>query len=163
MVIVALVSLMVATLTTNIAANVVSPANDFANLSPKHITFVKGGLITAVMGIVMMPWKLLSDYSAYIFGWLVGYSSFLGPIAGIMIADYFIFRKQELSVIDLYSPNGIYTYKNGFNLKAIYALTAGVLVALIGLILPSVSFLYDYAWFVGFAVAFAVYLTIMRK
>jgi len=160
---VALVSLIIATLTTNIAANVVSPANDFANLSPKHITFVKGGLITAVMGILMMPWKLLSDYSAYIFGWLVGYSSFLGPIAGILIADYFILRKQELSVIDLYSTNGIYTYKNGFNFKAIYALAAGVLVALIGLIIPSVSFLYDYAWFVGFAVAFFVYLTIMKK
>ena len=160
---VALVSLIIATLTTNIAANVVSPANDFANLSPKHITFVKGGLITAVMGILMMPWKLLSDYSAYIFGWLVGYSSFLGPIAGILIADYFIFRKQELSVIDLYSTKGIYTYKNGFNFKAIYALAAGVLVALIGLIIPSVSFLYDYAWFVGFAVAFVTYLIIMKK
>ncbi|MCK5086363.1 MAG: cytosine permease, partial [Melioribacteraceae bacterium] len=108
-------------------------------------------------------WKLLSDYSAYIFGWLVGYSSFLGPIAGILIADYFIFRKQELSVIDLYSTKGIYTYKNGFNFKAIYALAAGVLVALIGLIIPSVSFLYDYAWFVGFAVAFVTYLIIMKK
>jgi nucleobase:cation symporter-1, NCS1 family len=160
---IALVSLIIATLTTNIAANVVSPANDFANLLPKHINFVKGGLITAVMGILMMPWKLLSDYSAYIFGWLVGYSSFLGPIAGILIADYFVLRKQELSVIDLYSTNGIYTYTNGFNLKAIYALAAGVLVALIGLIIPDVRFLYDYAWFVGFAVAFVVYLTIMKK
>ncbi|NOX65175.1 MAG: NCS1 family nucleobase:cation symporter-1 [Chlorobi bacterium] len=160
---IALVSLILATLTTNIAANVVSPANDFANLSPKHITFVKGGLITAVVGILMMPWKLLSDYSAYIFGWLVGYSSFLGPIAGILIADYFIFRKQELSVVDLYSPKGIYTYKNGFNFKAIYALAAGVLIALIGLIVPSVRFLYDYAWFVGFAIAFVVYLSLMKK
>lgn len=160
---IALVSLILATLTTNIAANVVSPANDFANLSPKHITFVKGGLITAVMGILMMPWKLLSDYSAYIFGWLVGYSSFLGPIAGILIADYFIIRKQKLSVIDLYSIKGIYTYKNGFNLKAVYALVAGVVVALIGLIVPSVSFLYDYAWFVGFVVAFVIYLGIMKR
>ena len=162
-VIVALISLVVATLTTNIAANVVSPANDFANLSPKHITFVRGGLITAFLGIAMMPWKLLSDYSAYIFGWLVGYSSFLGPIAGILIADYFLVRKQELIVTDLYKVKGVYTYKNGFNLKAIYALVAGVGIALIGLIVPSISFLYDYAWFVGFAVAFTVYLTMMKK
>ena len=162
-IVVALISLIIATLTTNIAANVVSPANDFANLFPKHITFVKGGLITAVLGIAMMPWKLLSDYSAYIFGWLVGYSSFLGPIAGILIADYFILRKQELIVVDLYKPQGVYTYKNGFNLKAIYALVAGVGIALIGLLVPSVSFLYDYAWFVGFATSFFVYLGLMKE
>jgi NCS1 family nucleobase:cation symporter-1 len=162
-VIISLSSLMIATLTTNIAANVVSPANDFANLSPKHITFVKGGLITAVLGIVMMPWKLLSDYSAYIFGWLVGYSSFLGPIAGVLICDYFIIRKRILNATDLYDPKGSYTYKGGFNLKAVYALAAGVVVALIGLVIPQVSFLYDYAWFVGFAVAFFVYLFLMRK
>ena len=149
-------------LTTNIAANVVSPANDFANLSPKHINFVKGGLITAVMGILMMPWKLLSDYSAYIFGWLIGYSSFLGPIAGILIA-IILYSEKEISMQKTYDPKGIYTYKNGFNLKAIYALVAGCLVALIGLIIPSVSFLYDYAWFVGFAVAFVTYLFLMKK
>jgi NCS1 family nucleobase:cation symporter-1 len=154
---------MIATLTTNIAANVVSPANDFANLSPKHINFVKGGLITAVMGIVMMPWKLLSDYSAYIFGWLVGYSSFLGPITGVLICDYFIIRKRILNSKDLYDPKGGYTYKGGFNLKAVYALVAGVVVALIGLVIPEVNFLYDYAWFVGFAVAFFVYLFLMRR
>jgi len=162
-VIIALISLIIATLTTNIAANVVSPANDFANLLPKYITFARGGLITAVLGIAMMPWKLLSDYSAYIFGWLIGYSSFLGPIAGILIADYFILRKQELSVIDLYSIEGIYTYKNGFNFKALYTLFAGVFVALIGLVIPSLSILYDYAWFVGFAVSFILYLMIMKN
>jgi NCS1 family nucleobase:cation symporter-1 len=162
-VIISLASLMIATLTTNIAANVVSPANDFANLSPKHINFVKGGLITAVMGIVMMPWKLLSDYSAYIFGWLVGYSSFLGPITGVLICDYFIIRKRILNSKDLYDPKGGYTYKGGFNLKAVYALVAGVVVALIGLVIPEVNFLYDYAWFVGFAVAFFVYLFLMRR
>ncbi|OGU33113.1 MAG: nitrate reductase, partial [Ignavibacteria bacterium GWA2_35_9] len=105
-VIISLVSLIIATLTTNIAANVVSPANDFANLSPKHINFVRGGLITAFLGIVMMPWKLLSDFSAYIFGWLVGYSGFLGPIAGILICDYFFVRKRVLNSQDLYNPEG---------------------------------------------------------
>ncbi len=160
---ISLFSLIIATLTTNIAANVVSPANDFANLSPKHINFVKGGLITAVVGIMMMPWKLLSDYSAYIFGWLIGYSSFLGPIAGILICDYFIIRKRKLNAKDLYDPKGDYTYNKGFNLKAVYALVAGVFIALIGLIIPEVSFLYDYAWFVGFAVAFILYWILMEK
>jgi nucleobase:cation symporter-1, NCS1 family len=160
---ISLLSLIIATLTTNIAANVVSPANDFANLSPKHINFVKGGLITAVVGIMMMPWKLLSDYSAYIFGWLIGYSSFLGPIAGILICDYFIIRKRELNGKDLYDPKGIYAYKNGFNLIAIYALIAGVFVALIGLFVDDLRFLYDYAWFVGFAVAFVVYWILMNS
>jgi NCS1 family nucleobase:cation symporter-1 len=162
-VIVSLVSLIIATLTTNIAANVVSPANDFANLSPKHINFVKGGLITAVLGIVMMPWKLLSDFSAYIFGWLVGYSGFLGPIAGILICDYFLVRKRRLNSKDLYNPEGEYKYKNGFNYKAVISLFAGIFVALIGLIIPEVSFLYDYAWFVGFAVAFSLYNLLMKK
>jgi len=159
---ISLVSLIIATLTTNIAANVVSPANDFANLSPKHITFVRGGLITAVIGILMMPWKLLSDYSSYIFGWLVGYSSFLGPIAGILICDYFLIRKRRLASKDLYDPEGEYKYNNGFNMKAIYALAAGVIIALIGLIIPQVRFLYDYAWFVGFAVSFIVYRFLMK-
>ncbi len=160
---ISLVSLILATLTTNIAANVVSPANDFANLSPKHINFVKGGLITAVVGIMMMPWKLLSDYSAYIFGWLIGYSSFLGPIAGILICDYFIIRKRKLNTKDLYDPKGEYSYIKGFNIKAIYALAAGVFVALIGLFVDDLRFLYDYAWFVGFAVAFVVYWILMGK
>jgi NCS1 family nucleobase:cation symporter-1 len=158
-----LISLLVATLTTNIAANVVSPANDFANLFPKKINFVKGGLITAVVGIVMMPWKLLSDFSAYIFGWLIGYSSFLGPIAGILICDYFIIRGQHLEVKDLYIRNGIYEYNKGFNPKGIISLAAGVFVALIGLIIRPLHFLYDYAWFVGFAVSFVLYFVIMKK
>jgi len=124
---------------------------------------VRGGLITAVIGIVMMPWKLLSDYSAYIFGWLVGYSSFLGPIAGVLIADYFIVRRKELYVRDLYIRNGRYEYKNGFNLHALSALAAGVVVALIGLLIDDLRFLYDYAWFVGFAVAFFSYLILMGR
>ncbi|MBI5215539.1 MAG: NCS1 family nucleobase:cation symporter-1 [Ignavibacteriae bacterium] len=158
-----MLSLLVATLTTNIAANVVSPANDFANLFPKKISFKTGGMITAVIGIVMMPWKLLSDFGTYIFGWLIGYSSFLGPIAGVMIADYFIIRKREMNLKDLYLRNGEYEYSRGFNSKAIVALLAGVVVALIGLFVEPLRFLYDYAWFVGFGVAFVVYVVVMRK
>ncbi len=162
-VMISLLSLIIATLTTNIAANVVSPSNDFSNMSPKYITFVRGGLITAVVGILMMPWKLLSNYSAYIFGWLIGYSSFLGPIAGILICDYFIIRKRELNGKDLYNPTGEYNYSRGFNFKAVYSLAAGVFIALIGLFVSELRFLYDYAWFVGFATAFVVYWVLMAK
>lgn len=155
-------ALTIATLTTNLAANVIAPANGFSNLAPKKISFVQGGLITAFIGIAMMPWKLLEDYSSYIFGWLIGYSSFLGPIAGVLIADYFFVRKQNLSVTDLYTRGGAYEYSKGFNPKALIALTAGVVVALIGLFVHDLRFLYDYAWFVGFAVAFGAYVALMR-
>ena len=161
-IIIALLALLVATLTTNIAANVVSPSNDFSNMFPKRINFVKGGMITAVLGIVIMPWKLLSDYSAYIFGWLVGYSGFLGPVAGILICDYYIIKKQRLNVIDLYKHDGDYIYKNGINYKAILALVSGIVAAMVGLLVPPVKFLYDYAWFVGFGVSFVVYYLIMK-
>jgi NCS1 family nucleobase:cation symporter-1 len=158
-----LLALTIATLTTNIAANVVAPANGFSNLAPRKITFVGGGLITAFLGIVMMPWKLLEDYSAYIFGWLVGYSGFLGPIAGILIADYFVVRKRELNVKALYVRGGEYEYSGGFNVKAIVALSGGIFVALIGLLVEELHFLYDYAWFVGFAVAFGLYSVLMKQ
>jgi len=156
-------ALTIATLTTNLAANVIAPANGFSNLAPKRISFVGGGLITAFLGIAMMPWKLLSDFGTYIFGWLVGYSGFLGPIAGVLIADYYIVRKKNLNVHDLYSPTGEYTYSRGFNPEALISLAVGVLAALIGLFMDELRFLYDYAWFVGFAVAFVTYIVLMRR
>ena len=157
---IALVALLVATLNTNVAANVVSPSNDFSNLSPQHISFRTGGLITGVIGVLMMPWKLLGDFSNYIFGWLIGYSALLGPIAGIMIADYFIVRKAELKLTDLYVRGGAYEYSNGVNYRAMAALAAGVIVALMGLVIPAVRFLYDYAWFIGFIVSGAVHIVL---
>ena len=157
---IALVALLIATLNTNVAANVVSPSNDFSNLSPQHISFRAGGLITGVVGVLMMPWKLLGDFSNYIFGWLIGYSALLGPIAGIMIADYFIVRKAELKLTDLYIRDGIYEYSNGVNYRAMAALAVGVTVALMGLVIPAVRFLYDYAWFVGFAVSGALHIAL---
>ena len=160
---IALIALLLATLNTNVAANVVSPSNDFSNLKPSLISFRTGGLITGVLGIAMMPWKLLSDFSSYIFGWLVGYSGLLGPIAGIMITDYFLVRGRQLDVEDLYRRGGQYEYSNGVNWKAIFALGAGIVLALIGLVLPPVRWLYDYAWFVGFAVSGIVYLVLMRR
>ena len=162
-IILAMISLIVATLTTNIAANVVSPANDFANLMPKRISFRTGGLITAFAGIIMMPWKLLSDYGTYIFGWLIGYSSFLGPIAGVLIADYFVIRRRRLIVKDLYLRGGAYEFTNGVNLRAMAALALGIAVALVGLWVDDLRFLYDYAWFIGFAVAFAAYALLMKS
>jgi NCS1 family nucleobase:cation symporter-1 len=155
---IALVALLIATLNTNVAANVVSPSNDFSNLSPQRISFRTGGLITGVVGVLMMPWKLLGDFSNYIFGWLIGYSALLGPIAGIMIADYFIVRKAELKLTDLYIRDGIYEYTNGVNYRAMAALAVGVAVALMGLVIPAVRFLYDYAWFVGFVVSGAIHI-----
>ena len=158
---IAMVALAVATLSTNVAANVVAPANGFANLWPEKMTFARGGILTGIVGIAMMPWKLLSDYGTYIFGWLVGYSGFLGPIAGIFIVDYFLIRKQKLSLYELYRRGGLYEYDRGFNWKAVAALIAGIFTALIGLIFPALRFLYDYAWFVGFGVAAIVYYVSM--
>ena len=160
---IALVALLVATLNTNVAANVVSPSNDFSNLNPRLISFRTGGLITGVIGICMMPWKLLSDFSSYIFGWLVGYSGLLGPIAGVMIADYFLVRRSRLKVEDLYRRGGLYEYENGVNLRAVFALATGAVVALLGLIIPPLRLLYDYAWFVGFGVSGIVYVTLMQR
>jgi NCS1 family nucleobase:cation symporter-1 len=160
---IALIALLIATLNTNVAANVVSPSNDFSNLNPRRISFRTGGIITGVIGILMMPWKLLGSFSDYIFGWLVGYSGLLGPIAGIMIADYFILRKCELDVDALYRADGKYSYTRGVNWNAIIALASGIAVALIGLIVPALRWLYDYAWFVGFFVAGSLYLLLMKK
>lgn len=159
---VALIALLLATLNTNVAANVVSPSNDFSNLNPRRISFRTGGIITGIVGVAMMPWKLLGDFSAYIFGWLVGYSGLLGPIAGIMIADYFVVRKAELNVNDLYLRGGEYEYTRGFNPRALVALAAGIVIALLGLVVPAARWLYDYAWFVGFLVSGAVYIMLSR-
>ena len=160
---VGLVALLLATLNTNVAANVVSPSNDFSNLSPSNISFRMGGLITGVLGIACMPWKLAANPERYINGWLIGYSGLLGPIAAIMIVDYFIVRKRSLDVESLYIRGGAYEYLAGFNPRALVALAAGVIVALVGLFLPRLHWLYEYAWFVGFAVAAAVYLTLMSE
>ena len=160
---IALIALLTATLNTNVAANVVSPSNDFSNLNPRLISFRTGGLITGVFGVLMMPWKLLGNFNAYIFGWLVGYSGLLGPIAGVMIADYFLVRHATLDVDALYQRRGTYEYANGFNPRALWALAAGIVLALVGLVFPPLSLLYKYAWFVGFFVSGAVYYALMIK
>ena len=157
----ALISILTATLNVNIGANVVSPSNDFSNLAPRYISFRTGGLITGFLGLAMMPWKLMASFGTYIFGWLVGYSGLLGPVAGIMVADYFLLRHTRLDLQALYHESGAYRYRSGFNPRAIAALVAGVIAALIGLFVPPLRFLYDYAWFVGFLLSGAVYFILM--
>ncbi|HZZ21001.1 MAG TPA: NCS1 family nucleobase:cation symporter-1 [Opitutaceae bacterium] len=169
----AMLALCIATLATNIAANVVSPANDFAHLAPSRISFRIGGLITGLIGIAMMPWKLVADPSGYVFTWLLGYSALLGPIGGIMIADYFVLRRTQLDVKALYEPNGIYSYLGGWSLVAVTAFLVAVLpnlpgfLAQVGYLNPAhvpgfFLSLYSFAWFAGFAIAFVVYV-ILRK
>ncbi len=171
--VIAMLALCIATLATNIAANVVSPANDFAHLAPRKISFRTGGLITGVIGIAMMPWKLVADPNGYIFLWLIAYSALLGPIGGIMIADYFVHRRCRLSVYALYSPDGPHRYTHGFSVVALVALVAAVLPSLPGFfatvklidathLSPLLLGLYNYAWFVGFGLAFTVYLALRK-
>ena len=161
-VVISLLAILLATLNVNIGANVVSPANDFSNLWPRKISFRMGGVLTCFMGIALMPWKLLSSYSTFIFGWLGGYAAFLGPVAGIMICDYFIIRRRVLVVNDLYLRGGAYEYSKGFNWLAVVALLVGAGTALVGLVVSPLRVLYDYSWFVGFAVAFATYYGLMK-
>src|SRR5688572_3141467 len=164
-----------AQITTNMAANVVSPANDFSNLNPRKISYVTGGLITAVIGIAMMPWKLYSDAAAYIFTWLIGYSGLMGGLGGILIADYWVVRRQKLNLRDLFELQGEYTYSNGINWKAVAALVLSILPVVPGFIRAAMTpggqvanpglfdHLYTYAWFVTFILSFVLYLIVMRR
>ena len=163
-----------AQLTTNMAANVVSPSNDFSNLNPRLISYVTGGLITAVIGILMMPWKLMSSMGAYIFTWLIGYTGLMGAIAGILICDYWVIRKRRLDLEGLFDPHGQYSYGNGFNWRAIVALCVAVAPVVPGFFRAAstpggqvstpifVDHLYTYAWFVTFALGFVIYYVLTR-
>ncbi len=186
-VLLSLITIGVATLSVNVAANVVSPAFDFANLWPSKIDFKIGGTITGVIGILIQPWNLMSGSDTYIFTWLVGYSGLLGPLAGIIVADYWVLRKTKLHVHDLYQEKGRYTYMGGFNPWAFVALVMGVLPNLPGFLVmlevdktkqtveqvlskysgSAHSFfefsvkIYDFAWMAGFGLSFLIYLGLM--
>jgi NCS1 family nucleobase:cation symporter-1 len=170
MIVLSMAGLTVATLTTNIAANIVAPANGFSNLAPHRISFKMGAMITALIGILMLPWRLYNDAAAYIFTWLIGYGALLGPIAGIMIGDYFVLRRGHLAVDDLYRRGGAYEYQSGVNWIAIGAFALGVLPNLPGFVAavsgstasPLFATLYNWAWFVGFLLAAGLYLTGMK-
>jgi len=155
-------TVVVATLAVNIAANVVSPANDFANAFPRKINFSRGGLITGVIGIAMMPWELLKDPARYIGDWLVGYSGSLGAVAGVLIVDYWILRKRTLDLASLYVADGAYRYRQGWNFKAIGATLAAVLVAFTGKFWEPMRSIYNWSWFVGFGLAGGLYWLMMR-
>jgi len=170
----ATVVIFAAQITTNMAANVVSPSNDFSNLNPRLISYVTGGLITAVIGVLMMPWKLMSSMSAYIFTWLIGYSGLMGAIAGILICDYWILRNRRLSLADLFRPKGIYSYSNGVNWRAMIALAFAIAPVVPGFIRAAVTpggqisdpnffdTMYTYAWFVTFGLGFVIYYVLMN-
>jgi NCS1 family nucleobase:cation symporter-1 len=170
----AMLAVAISTLATNIAANIVSPANDFSNLAPSKIDFRKGGYITGVIGVLIFPWKLIADPNGYIFTWLIAYSSLLGPIGGILISDYYFVRDKKLVVEELYVETGRYWYSNGVNWKAMLALSLGVFPNIPGFLVaikiidasvfPAwVNGLYHYAWFVGFAVSGVLYWTFMKS
>jgi NCS1 family nucleobase:cation symporter-1 len=171
-VVVSMLALSIATLTTNIAANVVSPANDLSNVAPRLVSFRLGGYITAVIGILILPWKLIESTQSYIFVWLGGYSALLGPIGGILIADYFLLRRRELNVDDLYRTHGEYRYWRGFNPIALLALLVGVapnipgFLAEVGAVAKedvpaALRVLYTGAWFVGFLLGGGLYFAMM--
>ena len=166
---------LIAQLTTNMAANVVSPANDFSSLAPRRISYVAGGLITAAIGIVMMPWRLYADAAAYIFTWLIGYSSLMGAIGGVLIADYWVLRRRQLEPADLFKLRGRYTYSNGVNWRAMLALALGTAPVVPGFLRAATTpggvvanptfldTLYTYAWFVTFGLSFLLYLALGRR
>jgi NCS1 family nucleobase:cation symporter-1 len=155
-----------ATLATNIAANVVSPANDFAHVWPKRIGFRTGGLITGLIGILIQPWKLYADPTGYIYTWLIGYSSLLGAVGGILIADYFVIRNTRIDLAGMYRKDGPYWYANGYNVIAMIALVLGIAPCVPGFLttIKAMDFgsgwseVYKYAWFVSFGISFAAYL-----
>jgi NCS1 family nucleobase:cation symporter-1 len=155
---VSMVVIAVATLTTNIAANIVSPAFTLANLAPRRITFRAGGVIAAVTGLLIFPWKLLDLYQ----GWLLTYGGLLGAVGGVILCDYALVRRGRLDVRGLYDEHGPYRYRDGVNPRALAALAAGVGVALLGLAAPGLRFLFDGAWFSATGVSLAVYYALTR-
>ena len=168
---ISLLALSVATLSTNIAANVVSPANALINAAPQKVTFRMGGLVTAGLGIAIMPWKLIASTGGYIFTWLIGYSALLGPIGGILIADYFILRRTRLDIDSLFRKDGAYWYSGGFNPVAIVTLLVAVAPNVPGFLMaagfvesvPEIfQTIYTYAWFVGFLLAGVLYTGLMK-
>ena len=172
-VLIALIVLLVDTVSVNLAANLVGPAYDFSSLAPKQISYKAGGYITASIAIVMMPWKILESTQGYIFTWLIGYSALLGPIAGILIVDYYLVRKTELDVAQLYRADGAYSYGNGWNTAALVAFVVGVLPNIPGFLnaafpqaFPAVpdafKTVYTYAWFVGIGISALVYGVMMK-
>ena len=173
-VLIAVIGIMFSTLCCNLAANVVSPANDFSNLFPKQIGFRMGGYITGIIGVLIFPWKLIADPQGYIFRWLLAYSALLGAVGGIMICDYYLLRKTKIDLHELFKSDGKYSYYHGWNWRAWGAFIVAVLPSLpgfltyVGLVRSNyfpamLNNIYNYAWFVSFFIAFVVYWVLMRS
>lgn len=173
-VLIALVVLLIDTVSVNLAANLVGPAYDFSALAPGRVSYKLGGMLTAGIAIAMMPWKILASTQGYIFTWLIGYSALLGPVAGILIVDYYLLRKTELVVADLYREGGRYSYSGGWNLAAIAAFLLGVAPNVPGFLnaaFPSrfheisdgYRTIYTYAWFAGLLIAGVFYGLLMAS
>ena len=158
-VIFAQIAMIIATLSTNIAANVIAPAYAFSNMFPKAISFKVGGVIAGIIGILICPWWLMDEISNL----LLFVSGLLGPILGILLCDYFIIRHKTLNINALFQPNSEYNYSSGFNTNALIAMVLGVLAALIGKWIPALGFLFSLSWFTGFVVAFGVYYFLMKR
>lgn len=168
--VIAMFGLAIATLSTNLAANIVSPANDLSNLAPRRISFKRGAVIAATIGALIMPWKLWESSATYVSTWLLGYGAMLGAVGGVMIADYWLIRRRELSVDELYRRGGAYEYAGGFNPIALGALAVGIglnlpgFLGALGVIDPPGVFrtLYEWAWFVAFVAAGGVYTAVTK-
>ncbi|MFP5470476.1 MAG: NCS1 family nucleobase:cation symporter-1 [Bacteroidia bacterium] len=158
-VIISQIFMLIATLSTNIAANVIAPANAFSNLIPKKISFRTGGFITGIIGIIICPWLLMDEISSI----LIFISGLLGPVLGILLSDYFLVRKKNIVLVELFKENGIYAYSSGFNSAAILSLIAGISVALIGFWIKELEFLYSLSWFTGFTISFFLYYFLMKR
>jgi len=170
----ALLTVLVATVSVNIAANVVSPAYDLAHLAPKLVNFRTGALITGVVGVLIMPWKLLSTPELYIFTWLGFVGGVLGTVAGILIADYWIIRRTVLHLGELYDRAGRYWYDAGWNWRAVAAFAVGGVLAVGGSysapgkgpfpadgVIPFLEPLADYGWAVGLGASLVLYTAAM--
>lgn len=157
------IGITLATLTTNVAANVVAPARAFENLFPRKITFGMGAIITGLLALLMQPWYILETFGNYIFGWLGTYGALLGPIDGIAIADYWLVRRQRIALTELYLNGSRYDYRKGYNFNAIYALLIGVGISVLGQIIPGLHFLWDNAWTFGLFASLLSYTYLMKN
>lgn len=152
-----------ATLTTNVTTNILPPVNGLCNLWPKGITYKRSVVIVGILTIIMQPWKLVSDPSGYIYNWLGTYGALTGPIASILIYDYYFVKKKRLALDELYLGQGSrYWYKNGFNIRAIAAWGLAILLPVLGKFIPLFSVFSLYGWIVSFALGFVFYPLLMR-
>ncbi|MFD2371476.1 NCS1 family nucleobase:cation symporter-1 [Brevibacillus sp. GCM10020057] len=156
------IGIVLATLTTNVAANIVAPARAVENLIPRRLTYEHGAIIAGVLSLLMQPWYILENFGNYIFLWLGTYGALLGPIDGIAIADYWLVRKRRIHLVELYKTNGIYSYRTGYNSRALWAMAIGIVIPFICKAVPSLAIIWDNAWTIGLLISMALYTWMMK-